>query len=63
MTRPSSKRHDRTVPAIFAVPALLAVASLIGLIAALLTDGPLDLLWSAIVAVPLFEVVRRLIKR
>lgn len=62
MTRPSS-RHSRTVPAIFAVPALLAIASLIGLVAALLTDGPLDLLWSAIVAVPLLVIGWMLIKR
>lgn len=62
MTRPSS-RQGRTVPAIFAVPALLAIASLIGLVAALLTDGPLDLLWSAIVAVPFLVIGWMLTKR
>lgn len=38
---------------IFVVPVLLALISTTGLVAALLTDGPLDLLWSVAVAVPI----------
>jgi hypothetical protein len=35
---------------------MLAVVSAFGLVAALLTDGPFDLLWTAAVAVPLLIV-------
>lgn len=37
----------------FRVPLLLGLVSFFGLVAALLVDGPLDLLWSLAVAVPL----------
>ncbi len=37
----------------FRAPLALAIVSLFGLIAALLVDGPVDLLWSLAVAVPL----------
>lgn len=37
---------------IFRTPLALAIVSLLGLVAALLVDGPLDYLWSLAVAVP-----------
>lgn len=51
-TRP---RHS--LFAIFVIPTLLALISAIGLVAALLTDGPLDFLWSAAVAMPIMVVI------
>lgn len=63
MNWPPYPRRGRSLPAIFAVPALLAGASVAGLILALLTDGPLDLLWSMVVAAPLLAIGQSLIRR
>ena len=48
----------RSFAAIFATPIALALVSGIGLMAALLSNGPIDVLWSLAVAVPLFAIVR-----
>lgn len=61
MTNGPRPRHSLLV--IFVVPALLALISAIGLVAALLTDGSLDLLWSAAVAAPILVVIRVLCSR
>jgi|GEM_PF-6883662 len=57
-------RNKSGLAAIFGKPLILAAVSLIGLIAALLYDGPIDLLLGLIVAVPLviigFYWLRRL---
>jgi hypothetical protein len=54
---------SRTLGAIYRVPALLAVASLVGLVAALVGDGPWDLLsWlglGAAVAAGAWPALRR----
>lgn len=41
---------------VFRIPLLLAVVSGFGLISALLVEGPMDLLWSLAVAVPVLAV-------
>ena len=41
---------------IYAIPLVLAAVSTLGLIAALLTDGPLDALWTAAIAVPILVI-------
>lgn len=54
MSRLSPNRRYNTPPArIFAVPVLIALTSLIGLIAALLGDGVLDVVSWVGLAVPL----------
>jgi hypothetical protein len=45
---------------IYGVPLILAVASLAGLVAALLTDGGIDLLWTAAVGLPLGVIAFKL---
>jgi hypothetical protein len=47
----------------FRAPLVLAVVSLLGLIAALLVDGPVDILWSLAVAVPLAVIAWALGRR
>jgi len=42
---------------IFRVPALIAAVNGCGLVLALLTEGAIDVLWSAAVATPLFAVL------
>jgi hypothetical protein len=42
---------------IFRMPLLLAGVSIFGLLAALLVDGPLDLLWTLAVSAPLAAIV------
>jgi len=51
------KRNTRGASRIFAVPLALAGISLAGLVAALLTDGPIDLLWTLAIAVPLIAIL------
>jgi len=46
----------RSTARIFAIPLLLAVLSGFGLVAALLVDGPLDLLWTLAIAAPLAAI-------
>jgi len=53
MSRKPASNRVQTPWTIFRVPLLLAAVSGFGLIAALLVDGPADLLWAAAVAVPL----------
>lgn len=38
------------------MPALLAIISLVGLVAALMVEGPIDLFWTIAVAAPLFAI-------
>lgn len=47
---------------IFAIPLLLGVISLIGLIAALVFEGPVDILWGGAVAVPLGVIALCLVR-
>jgi len=56
MSRRSKPRH-RGLGGIFAIPLLITLMSGFGLVAALLTDGPLDLLWSLAVAAPVLTIV------
>ena len=42
---------------IFAVPALLAMVSAFGLVAALLSNAPADWLWDACIAAPFVVIV------
>ena len=42
---------------IFRIPLLIGLLSAIGLVAALVSDGPLDVLWTFLVAAPLAAVV------
>ena len=53
MSRLSPNRRHNTPARIFAVPVLIALTSLIGLIAALLGDGVLDVVSWVGLAVPL----------
>jgi hypothetical protein len=45
---------------IYRIPVVLALIAAFGLIAALLTDGPMDLLWTAAVAIPLLVILWKL---
>jgi uncharacterized membrane protein len=56
MNRPS--RRDKTLWQIFALPLLAAIASLVGLVAALLGDGWLNVLAWIGLAVPVWLVGR-----
>jgi len=58
MSGPARDTRPRPATRIFAIPLLLALVSGVGLVAALLVDGPLDLLWSLAVATPLLAVAR-----
>lgn len=49
-------RPRRTAGSIYRMPILLAIISLVGLVAALMVEGPIDLLWTIAVAVPLFAI-------
>ena len=42
---------------IFRIPILIGVLSTLGLVAALVSDGPMDVLWTLLVAAPLAAVV------
>lgn len=53
----------RTLWQIFRAPLVLAVAATWGLIAALLMEGPIDWLWSSMVALPVIVIVSKLRKR
>jgi len=57
-TRP--KRNTRGAWRIFAIPLGLGTVSLAGLVAALLTDGPIDLLWTLAIAAPLIAILKAL---
>ena len=59
MSRPS--RRDKTLWQIFALPLLAAIASLVGLVAALLGDGWLNLLAWLGLAVPVWLVGRAMV--
>jgi xanthosine utilization system XapX-like protein len=50
MSRPNPKRKDFSLWAIFRIPIVLFVLSLIGLVGALLGDGAWDWLFSALLA-------------
>ena len=63
MKRSNSRRSVQSNLAVFAIPGLLACVSALGLVAALLTDGPLDLFWSALVAAPIFAIGWALMRR
>jgi hypothetical protein len=56
MTGQEPIRRRRTLSRIYRTPLLLGLVSLFGLIAALIVDGPTDLLWVAAVAVPLAAI-------
>ena len=56
MTGKVRDTRPRSAARIFAIPLLLAVLSSVGLIAALLVDGPLDLLWTVAIAAPVLAV-------
>lgn len=49
-------RTRRTARSIYRMPLLLAVISLFGLVAALMVEGPIDLMWTMAVAMPLFAI-------
>jgi hypothetical protein len=49
-------RPRRTAGSIYRMPALLAIISLVGLVAALMVEGPIDLFWTIAVAAPLFAI-------
>jgi hypothetical protein len=53
MSAPTRDTRPRPAARIFAIPLLLAVVSGFGLVAALLVDGPLDMLWTLAVAAPI----------
>jgi hypothetical protein len=62
MSGPARDTRPRSAARIFAIPLLLAAMSGFGLVAALLVDGPLDMLWTLAVAAPILAaawVMRR----
>ncbi|WP_133491992.1 hypothetical protein [Alcanivorax sp. 24] len=63
MSRLSPKRRHNTPARIFAVPAMIALTSLIGLIAALLGDGVLDVVSWVGLAVPVVMIGWAMVKR
>jgi len=52
----------RSTWGIFRFPVLIATISGCGLVLALLTEGPIDLLWSCAVAAPLFVLGPRVLR-
>ncbi|MEH6664642.1 MAG: hypothetical protein V7678_07305 [Brevundimonas sp.] len=56
-------RKDRSLAAVFAVPALLAALSLTGLVGALLADGVWDRLGAALLAAPVAAVLWARLRR
>ena len=52
----------RSTSGIFRFPVLIATISGCGLVLALLTEGPIDLLWSCAVAAPLFVLGPRVLR-
>jgi hypothetical protein len=52
MSGPARGTRRRSAARIFEIPAALAAVSGFGLVAALLTDGAFDLLWTLAVAAP-----------
>ena len=55
-------RHDLTASAIFGVPVMLALFSLIGLVGALLEDGAWDIIGSVLLATTVAATVWALIR-
>lgn len=55
--------RGRSTWAIFRWPLLLAVISVIGLVAALLTEGSIDLFWSILVSLPILVIALALRRR
>jgi hypothetical protein len=53
----------RTLWQIFRAPLFLAVVATWGLIAALLMEGPIDWLWSSMVALPVIVIVAKMRNR
>lgn len=53
----------RTLWQIFRVPLILAAVATWGLIAALLMEGPIDWLWSSMVALPAIVIVLKAYSR
>lgn len=60
---PRSARHRRSLSAIFLVPVLIALFSLIGLVSALTGDGLRDVLSWAGLAVPLLAIAWAWLRR
>lgn len=56
-------RKDRPLGAIFAVPALLAALSLVGLVGALLADGAWDRIGACLLATPVAAVLWARLRR
>lgn len=52
-----ASRSKPSLWTIFRIPLALAAVSFIGLIAALLYDGPVDLLLAVVVSIPLFAII------
>ncbi|AFT69324.1 Putative membrane protein [Alloalcanivorax dieselolei B5] len=63
MSRLSPNRRHNTPTRIFAVPVLIAVISLIGLVAALLGDGVLDVMSWVGLAMPVVMIGWAMVKR
>jgi hypothetical protein len=63
--QPATQRRpgDLSLRAIFLIPAVVAVLSLIGLVGALLDEGAWDLLASALLAVPVAVTIWALVAR
>ena len=57
-----SAEVSRSLWRVFRAPLGLAVVAFTGLIGALLTDGPADLLWSSAAALPLLVICWRLLR-
>lgn len=52
---------ERSLWGIFRLPLYIGLLSALGLIAALLTDGPWDVVWASAVAVPVVVVAARFV--
>lgn len=63
MTRPAPPGGAQTPWRIFRSPLALAAVSGLGLVAALLTEGPVDYLWDLMVAAPLVVIAVKLARR
>lgn len=61
MSAARAKRNTRGTCRIFSIPLALAAISLAGPVAALLTDGPIDPLWTPAIAVPLTTILNTLL--